>query len=256
MQGSLKDMAVADLIQHNCLDGKTACLTIQNDGQEAKVYFDSGEVVHAALDEIEGEEVVFRILGWNEGSFHLAVGESKSGKTISRSWTGLLLEGARLLDESSPDSPNQLDGDIASLNGLEENFQENILKENKTMAKTKGERLADSLNEMLADSSDISGAAIVGNDGLVYSANVPQKELDEEMVGAVSAAIFGLGRRSAEQLKRGDMIRSLIQAKDGNIIVNSINDETLLVGLTANDVNLGMAFMEIRSMVETLGELM
>lgn len=124
------------------------------------------------------------------------------------------------------------------------------------MAKTRGERLADALSRLLADSSDIQGAAIVGHDGLVYSANVPQKALDEEMVGAVSASIFGLSRRSADQLQRGALVRSLIQGADGNIIVAAINSETLLVGLTASNVNLGMAFMEVRSMTQALAELL
>jgi len=124
------------------------------------------------------------------------------------------------------------------------------------MAKTRGERLADALNELLADSSDINGAAIVGHDGLVYSANVPQKNLDEEMVGAVSASIFGLANRSASQLQRGDLIRTLVQGTDGNIIVASINDDVVLVTLTSHDVNLGMAFMEVRSMSQTLGQLL
>ena len=35
-----------------------------------------------------------------------------------------------------------------------------------------------------------------------------------------------------------------------------INDETLLVGLTNTGVNLGMAFMEVRSMAGTLAEIL
>ncbi len=267
MQGSLKDMAAADLIQHNCLDAKTACLTIHQDEQEALVYFDAGEVVHAVLDQTVGEEVIYQILGWNEGVFQLKAGEKSPEKTITRKWGGLLLEGARRLDEGSTgerrrcdtcgtflDRHNQCKNPRCSQNvdfdgpdGLDHTNQSlNVEKENLAMAKTRGERLADALNELLADSSDINGAAIVGHDGLVYSANVPQKALDEEMVGAVSASIFGLGRRSAEQL----------QGADGNIIVSAINNETIIVGLTASDVNLGMAFMEIRSMSQSLAEIL
>ena len=118
--------------------------------------------------------------------------------------------------------------------------------------KKRSEKLADALVELLRESSDIDGAAIVGVDGLVYSANVPQKALDEEMVGATSAAILGLSKRSVGQLKRGDFKQALIQGDDGNIIVTSLNEETLLIGLTPNDVNLGMAFAETRNMIATL----
>ncbi len=124
------------------------------------------------------------------------------------------------------------------------------------MAKKKSELLADALATLLQESSDIDGAAIVGVDGLVYSANVTQKALDENMVGATSAAVLGLSKRSVDQLKRGTFTQTLVQGDDGNIIVVSLNDETLFVGLTPNNVNLGMAFAEVRTMVASLSEIL
>lgn len=124
------------------------------------------------------------------------------------------------------------------------------------MAKKKSELLADALAKLLQESSDIDGAAIVGVDGLVYSANVPQKALDENMVGATSAAVLGLSKRSVNQLKRGHFTQTLIQGDDGNIIVVSLNEETLFVGLTSSNVNLGMAFAEVRNMVTQLNEIL
>jgi len=120
------------------------------------------------------------------------------------------------------------------------------------MAKKKSEILADTLVELLEESADIDGAAVVGTDGLVYSANVPQRALDENMVGASSAAILGLSKRSIDQLKRGTFKQTLIQGDDGNIIVADLSSDTLFVGLTAQNVNLGMAFAETRTIVERL----
>lgn len=124
------------------------------------------------------------------------------------------------------------------------------------MAKKKSELLADALSNLLVESSDIEGAAIVGTDGLVYSANVPQKIMDENMVGASSAAVLGLSKRSVKQLKRGGFSQTLIQGDEGNIIVSSINEMTLFVGLTPKSVNLGMAFAETRSIVAKLKEIL
>ena len=247
MQGNLKDMSVADLIQHTCLDGKTAQLTIENNQQKAIVYFDAGEVIHAVLGTTEGEEVIYQILEWENGTFHLDTGKKPSRRTITKGWTGLLLEGARRLDERSANENTE-----KSL----QTDQPIDRKEKRNMAKTRGQRLADALSELLTESSDIEGAAIVGQDGLVYAANVPMRDLDDEMVGAMSAAILGMSQRSTTQLKRGDYTRTLIQGDDGNIIVAGINDETLLVGLTPKGINLGMAFMEIRTMVETLNDIL
>jgi len=242
MRGDLQDMAVADLIQHYCMDRKTAQLVVEHGDQQATLFFKDGAVQHATLDKTQGEEVIYRILNWQEGEFILEMDLEPPAVTISRSWSSLLLEGARRLDETATNST------VTHLNSFDQ--------EKKLMAKKKSEQLADALTELLSESADIDGAAVVGVDGLVYSANVPQRALDDNMVGATSAAVLGLSTRSVNQLKRGTFKQTLVQGDEGNIIVTGLNDETLLVGLTPSNVNLGMAFAEIRSMITKLTEIL
>jgi predicted regulator of Ras-like GTPase activity (Roadblock/LC7/MglB family) len=241
LQGNLKAMAVADLIQHTCQEHKTARLTVDRNGIQAMLYFKDGTVQHAVLGGNQGEEVVYDLLTWQEGNFSLEMEILPPHITISRSWSGLLLEGARRVDEKN----HQIQTDFPL-----------ISEEEQEMARKRSEILADALTQLLNESSDIHGIAIVGVDGLVYSANVPQKDLDENMVGATSASVLGLSKRSVNQLKRGGFKQTLIQGDDGNIIVASLNDETLLVGLTASNVNLGMAFAEVRTMISRLNEVL
>jgi predicted regulator of Ras-like GTPase activity (Roadblock/LC7/MglB family) len=238
MQGNLQAMSVADLIQHACQDQKPAKLSIQNNGHTATMFFKDGAVQHAVTENAHGEEAVYELLNWQQGDFTLETGQEPPQVSIAKSWTGLLLEAARRFDEGNQHT--------------EQSTQTNTLQGEKPMAKKKSEILADALADLLQGSSDIHGVAIVGMDGLVYSANVPQRALDEEMVGATSAAVLGLSRRSAGQLKRGNFKQTLIQGDDGNIIVCGLNDETLLVGLTPGNVNLGMAFAEMRTMTQEL----
>ncbi len=124
------------------------------------------------------------------------------------------------------------------------------------MAQKTGEVLAKHLSELLEQSSDIEGAAVVGIDGLVYSANMPYRDMDEDLTGAVAAAVYALSARSVKQLKRGNLARTLIQGDDGNIIVTVIAKHTLFVGLTSKDVNLGMAFAEARTISAKLAEVL
>jgi predicted regulator of Ras-like GTPase activity (Roadblock/LC7/MglB family) len=241
MQGNLRDMSVPDLIQNYCQQGKTAEFIIQHNGSEAQIFVQNGEVIHATWENLEGEEAVFQTLAWEEGDFSIEMGVIAPKQSVNRSWSGLLLEGARLFDEGQlgiTDDPSL------------------FVQEEKPVAKKRSELLEEALQELLQESSDIAGAAVVGVDGLVYSANVPQKALDENMVGATSAAVLGLSKRSTNQLKRGNFTQTLIQGDDGNIIVASLNDETLFVGLTAQSVNLGMAFAEVRMMSKRLREIL
>jgi hypothetical protein len=99
LQGNLQDMTVADLIQHNCQDRKTARLIIEQNGQQATLFFKDGAIPHATLDELEGEEVIYRTLNWHDGQFTLEAGLEPETVTITRSWSGLLLKGAQRLDE-------------------------------------------------------------------------------------------------------------------------------------------------------------
>jgi predicted regulator of Ras-like GTPase activity (Roadblock/LC7/MglB family) len=236
MKGSLKDMDVATLIQHNCQDMKTAQLDVTKNDIQATLFFKDGNVAHATLGNLEGEEVVYKIINWNEGEFSLEVDVETPKVSIERSWSGLLLEAAQRMDEAG-----QTD-DLLDISEEPDTRERGIL--------------ADTIASILSESSDIEGAAVVGTDGLVYSANIPQTDLDENMVGAVSAAIFGLGNRSVTQLKRGNFNRVLIQGKDGYIIVAGLNSETLFIGLTESAVNLGMAMAEVREITTRLKDIL
>ena len=122
--------------------------------------------------------------------------------------------------------------------------------------KKRSERIAEALKELLEGSSDIEGGALVGIDGLVLSANVPVQGLDETLVGAAAAAVFGLSRRSVEQLGRGEFLQTLIQGEDGNIIVTVVDPQNVFVGITPSNINLGMAFFEARQVAQKLAQIL
>lgn len=101
MKGRLQDMAVADLIQHTCQDRKTARVQLRSGRQRADLYFKNGNVVHATLGKHTGEEAVYELMNWDEGDFELSTDVDPPTVSITRSWTSLLLEAARLSDEGT-----------------------------------------------------------------------------------------------------------------------------------------------------------
>ena len=247
--GSLNEMSLSALIQMICNEGIQARLELRRDDQAAFLYFDNGELVHAEMEGQTGEEVVYDLLTWEEGEFELAAGVPPPARTISTSWSRLLLEGAHRVDE-------QMAGG-EGIGGLELDGGSHTEEEAKRMpAKKRSELIADALSELLASSTDIEGGALVGIDGLVLSANVPIRGIDETIVGAAAAAIFGLSRRSVGQLGRGDFFQTLIQGSDGNIIVTAVDDRNVFVGITPADTNLGMVFHEARQVAQKLSEIL
>jgi hypothetical protein len=99
MKGRLEDMAVADLIQHNCQDHKTARVQLKNGRERGELFFKNGNVVHASLDDRTGEQAVYQMMNWDQGTFELFAEVDPPEISITRNWTSLLLEAARITDE-------------------------------------------------------------------------------------------------------------------------------------------------------------
>ena len=97
---------------------------------------------------------------------------------------------------------------------------------------------------------------MISMDGLVISAELPGK-MEQARVGAVAAGVLSLSGRSVTQLARGELLQTLIQGTEGNVIITFAGKNAVFVALTGASVNLGMAFLEApegaQKVVEILG---
>ncbi len=101
--GSLSEMSVVDLLQTIDVSRKSGVLTlVSTDGQEGMISFDSGAVINATVDDLIGEDAIYRHLLWHDGTFDLEFRRvSLSERTVHRTTQALLMEGMRRLDEWS-----------------------------------------------------------------------------------------------------------------------------------------------------------
>lgn len=244
VKGNLKDMSLASLISVNCNEMNQASLLLYREDKEGSIFLTDGNVVHAVLDSFIGKEAVYEMLTWEDGEFELKKNVEPPERTITAGWSSLLLEGMHRIDENA--------AELEDLNRLE---KQNEKKEKTEMAAKRSEALADTLSEMLASSTDIEGAVVVSSDGLVIGSQLP-KGLDETRMGASAAALFGLSKRTTPELGRGTFTQNLIQGKEGNIIIVSIGEHAVFIGLTSTDVNLGMVFLEAREAAEKIAAVL
>ena len=98
--GDLKDLALVDIIQINCVGRNTARLTVNYPTGEGVFFFQDGEVVDARLGNLVGIDAVHRALGMEEGSFRIDAGVTSPTRTIFEPWASILMEGMRLIDEA------------------------------------------------------------------------------------------------------------------------------------------------------------
>ena len=218
MQGSLKDMSVADIIQHQCQDRKTAVLTVERKGVSARIFFKDGSVVHADSGSMFGEEVVYETLAWEDGVFSLELGSPSPEISIKRNWSSLLLEGAKRMDEFSVDDT------------------ESIEDAGKTRER-KEEVITRTLNELVGVQKGFYAAAVVGIDGNIV-ASCLNDVLDEAIIAAISIASLNFGKRGLNLVSSGPFRGLVVQGEKGYIYLNVIDPYTLLVAVASADLNI------------------
>lgn len=99
VQGNLKDMNLLNIVQNICLDQRKTLLVLRHQIEEGSIFFEGGQIVHATLGVLEGEEAVYHLLNWADGTFHVSNFTIIPHRTIATSWEHLLMEGMRRLDE-------------------------------------------------------------------------------------------------------------------------------------------------------------
>jgi CheY-like chemotaxis protein len=104
VRGNLAQMNVIDLMQSLEMGRKSCQLSLTNEGDKCEVFFAEGQVKHATYGALVGDEAVFKVLRWTGGNFQLDFEGKTDKETTQLNTQGLLMEGLRLLDESSRDS--------------------------------------------------------------------------------------------------------------------------------------------------------
>jgi two-component system chemotaxis response regulator CheB len=99
--GTLKNIQLNDLIQMCCLSASSICMRVTKDNRIGAIFIVDGEIVHAACENIVGEEAFYRILGWQTGSFESIEVSTTPQRTIQNNYHYLIMEAARRVDEKA-----------------------------------------------------------------------------------------------------------------------------------------------------------
>ncbi len=117
---------------------------------------------------------------------------------------------------------------------------------------------ADMLTSILAElngtSADIEASAIVSTDGLMMAALLPSS-MDEDRVGAMSAALLSLGDRTAKELARGGLEQVLIKGDKGYILMTHAGEDAVLTVLAKPQAKLGLIFLDVKRAAESVAKV-
>jgi predicted regulator of Ras-like GTPase activity (Roadblock/LC7/MglB family) len=240
MMGSLNDMAIADLIQLNCLDRKTAKLQIQHASQQATIFFKNGNFVHAVLGNQVGEEVIYQILKWKDGKFNLERGVEPPTVSNHRSWSSVLMEGARRLDEYESKST------LAEPEGIGHSEANKMVQNFEAI-----------LNELADEVTGYKACALVGIDGINVAAHV-KNDLDTDTISAQMTMLIKLLDGSVEKLGAGTLEDNLTTTENAYFLMRFLPGKQYYLDIVADRKtgNLGNMRLMSRMYTERLAKAM
>ncbi|MHA1294629.1 MAG: roadblock/LC7 domain-containing protein [Promethearchaeota archaeon] len=109
------------------------------------------------------------------------------------------------------------------------------------------------LNNLEGKVSDIIGTAVIRTNGLVIASALPG-EANERMIAAMSAALLGTSKRSAEALFNGQFISLNLELDKGNMFLISAG-RVILVAITKKEPNIGLVTLEMEDSSKKIAEI-
>jgi predicted regulator of Ras-like GTPase activity (Roadblock/LC7/MglB family) len=110
------------------------------------------------------------------------------------------------------------------------------------------------LNDLNGTSADIEASAVISTDGLMMAALLPSG-MDEDRVGAMSAAMLSLGDRTSRELARGGLEQVLVKGDKGYVLMTHAGENAVLTVLAKPNARLGLIFLDVKRAAESVSKL-
>lgn len=116
----------------------------------------------------------------------------------------------------------------------------------------------DEVNKILEDLegkvSDIVGTAVIRTNGLIIASALPS-ESNERMIAAMSAALLGTSKRTAETLFESGNFKSLnLELDKGNMFLIGAG-RVILVSICVKEPNIGLVTLEMEDASKKISEI-
>ena len=116
--------------------------------------------------------------------------------------------------------------------------------------------LASVLSDLNGTSADIEASAVISTDGLMMAAMLPAG-MDEDRVGAMSAAMLSLGDRTSRELARGTNLEQvLIRGEKGYVLMTHAGPNAVLTVLAKPIAKLGLIFLDVKRAATSLSTIL
>jgi len=195
--GRIRGITLFGLLQLLEVEQKTGLVVVHAGGQEGRLYFENGALVHAHTRGLEGVDAAYEILTWPDPTVEIFYKRRAREHTVEERLQGVLMEAARLLDErgrlSGPLAPEPAAAPTAAASGRP----------------AAADRLRDQdlLEEALTIDGALGVALVHATSGMAvgHAGGSHALDMDAAAAGAAEVARGALGT-----LKRDDTIQDIM----------------------------------------------
>ncbi|OQW93328.1 MAG: hypothetical protein BWK79_11705, partial [Beggiatoa sp. IS2] len=79
--------------------------------------------------------------------------------------------------------------------------------------------------------------------------------MDEDLVGAMTAAMLALGERTAHELERGELEQVWIKGRRGYVLITHAGPDMVVSVVAKPTAKLGLIFLDIKRAVKSVTEV-
>ncbi|MGC1123179.1 MAG: roadblock/LC7 domain-containing protein [Candidatus Methanofastidiosia archaeon] len=123
------------------------------------------------------------------------------------------------------------------------------------MAKTKTDELNALLKDLEGTTPDIEASAVVSVEGLMTASALP-RDVEEDRVAAMSAAMLSLGERTAKELAREDLSEVYVKGESGYVVLMASGENAVLTAQVRENAKLGLVFLDMKRTAKEVGKLL
>ncbi len=214
LTGDLSEVNIANVVELARQSGTPSCLTVQSGADKVTLFLQEGEVIHAESDLKTGEEVIYELLIWTEGTFELTPGVEPPEHTVNTPWSSLLLEGLQRADEIAAER--------ARLDAIQNKKE------------TKMADISDLLREMAAEIPGFTAADVAGMDGVSIGRHSTNPSFNSDMMCAQFAMAMKLVQKTTDQLKAGELEDNLVTTRNAYVVSRYLGDSTYYLAVAVD----------------------
>ncbi len=119
---------------------------------------------------------------------------------------------------------------------------------------TRADVMQQILRNLVANTPDLEGAAVVSSDGLTVASVLPAGT-DEDRVSAMAAALLSLGERTAGELERGELEQIYVKGNNGYIVLMRAGSDSVLEAIAGPAAKLGMVLLDMKRAAQELAKI-